>query len=203
MSTKLYLYPGWLRIWHFINAILCLALIITGLNMQYSDPNTAFISFATAVKVHNISGTIFVFNYVLFFIGNIVTVNGKFYWREWKGFFQQMMAQAKYYLFGTFKGEHTPFPVNENRKFNPLQKIAYVAIMYFFLPLVLLSGVAMMYPEIIIPELSGMSGMWLTNLAHIISGFIISIFLLVHLYFCTFGTTATSNFKSMVTGYHE
>jgi thiosulfate reductase cytochrome b subunit len=65
------------------------------------------------------------------------------------------------------------------------------------------SGIAMMYPGIIIPEFVGASGIFLTDLAHIISGFIISIFLLVHLYFCTFGTTATSNFKSMVSGYHE
>jgi len=171
--------------------------------MQYSDPETAFISFGTAVKVHNISGVIFVLNYILFFLGNIFTVNGKFYWKNWGDFFKQATAQTRYYLLGTFKGEHTPFPVNEERKFNPLQKISYIAIMYFFVPLVLLSGIAMMYPGIIIPELSGMSGMFLTDLAHIISGFIISIFLLVHLYFCTFGTTPTSNFKSMVTGYHE
>jgi len=203
MSAKLYLYPKWLRFWHLTNVILCILLIATGLSMQYSYLEFALVSFGTAVKVHNISGTIFVFNYILFFVGNIVTVNGKFYWKNWSGFFQQMIAQTRYYLFGTFKGEHTPFPVNEERKFNPLQKIAYVAIMYFFLPLVILSGVAMMFPGMIIPELAGMSGIFLTDLAHIISGFFISIFLFVHLYFCTFGTTATSNFKSMVTGYHE
>lgn len=203
MSAKLYLYPGWLRFWHFLNAVLCLILIVTGLSMQYSMKEDAIISFGLAVNLHNICGTIFVFNYIIYFIGNIVTTNGKYYWRNWGGFIQQAMKQTRYYLLGTFQGEHTPFPVNEDRKFNPLQKIAYVAVMYFFVPLVMVSGIAMLYPDIIIPELSGISGMFLTDLAHIIAGFVISIFLLIHVYFCTFGTTATSNFKSIVSGYHE
>lgn len=203
MSEKLYLYPKWLRLWHTINAILCIILILTGISMQYAGTDTIIIPFSTAVTLHNICGVLFVINYILYFIANIITVNGKFYWRDWKGIFANMITQAKYYIFGTFKGEKTPFPVTKERKFNPLQKVAYVVIMYGFVPLVILSGIAMMYPEIIIPEISGVSGMLLTDIAHIIAGFIISIFLLVHIYFCTFGTTATSNFKSMVTGYHE
>jgi len=203
MSAKLYLYPGWLRLWHFSNAILCLILIVTGLSMQYSTQGDSMISFQLAVSLHNICGVIFVFNYVIYFIGNMVTTNGKFYWRNWGGFFKQAITQSRYYLYGNFKGESCPFQVNEEVKFNPLQKIAYVAIMYVMVPLVMLSGIAMLYPDIIIPELNGISGMFLTDLAHIISGFVISIFLLIHIYFCTFGTSATSNFKSIVSGYHD
>ncbi|MCF8299034.1 MAG: cytochrome b/b6 domain-containing protein, partial [Saprospiraceae bacterium] len=36
MQEKLYLYPKWVRLWHLVNALLCILLIITGLSMQYA-----------------------------------------------------------------------------------------------------------------------------------------------------------------------
>ena len=42
MENKLYLYPGLIRIWHLLNALLIITLIISGLSMQYSDPLKPF-----------------------------------------------------------------------------------------------------------------------------------------------------------------
>jgi thiosulfate reductase cytochrome b subunit len=42
-----------------------------------------------------------------------------------------------------------------------------------------------------------------TDLVHVISAFIISMFMFIHIYFCTIGKTAVSNFKSLVDGYQE
>ncbi|MBE9484291.1 MAG: cytochrome b/b6 domain-containing protein, partial [Bacteroidetes bacterium] len=58
MEEKLYLYPVWVRFWHWANAILCLLLILTGLSMQYSDPEYPIIRFDWAVSIHDISGII-------------------------------------------------------------------------------------------------------------------------------------------------
>ncbi|MCF8348555.1 MAG: hypothetical protein K9G61_07045, partial [Bacteroidales bacterium] len=60
----------------------------------------------------------------------------------------------------------------------------------------------LIFPEFIVPNVFGFSGIHLTGLVHIISGFGLSIFLCIHLYFCTIGKTPTSNFKSMIDGYH-
>lgn len=122
MSTRLYLYPVWLRIWHAVNALMFLVLIATGISMQYSNPDAPFIRFDLAVQWHNICGVVLAFNYLIFLVGNLFTGNGKFYALQIKGFVQQVLTQIKYYVSGTFKGEPTPFPVNEKRKFNPLQK---------------------------------------------------------------------------------
>jgi len=49
----------------------------------------------------------------------------------------------------------------------------------------------------------GVSGLHLTDLFHIFIGFLISVFMFIHIYFCTIGKTPLSNFKGMINGYHE
>lgn len=199
---KVYLYPLWIRIWHLLNAILCLGLIITGVSMQYSNPDYPLIRFDIAVSLHNICGIILSALYLFFVIANIFSSNGKYY-REWVyDLRHHFNKQLKYYVNGIFKKEQKPFTIDENRKFNPLQKISYVLIMYFFLPVIIISGWILLFPEII-PNLQGVSGIYITDLFHIISGFIVSVFMFVHIYFCTIGTTTLSNFRSMISGWHN
>jgi thiosulfate reductase cytochrome b subunit len=199
---KVYLYPLWIRIWHLLNAILCLVLIITGVSMQYSNPDYPLIRFDIAVSLHNICGISLSALYFFFVAANIFSSNGKYY-REWiYDLRYNFNKQLKYYINGIFKKEHKPFTINENRKFNPLQKISYVLIMYFFLPVIIISGWILLFPEVI-PNLQGVSGIYITDLFHIISGFIVSVFMFVHIYFCTIGTTTFSNFRSMISGWHN
>ncbi len=203
MSSRLYLYPIWLRLWHIVNALLFLVLIATGISMQYSNPDAPFIGFENAVKWHNLSGIILSLNYLIFLAGTFFTPNGKFYAVQCKGLFDQLKKQIVYYVYGTFKGQAAPFPVNENRKFNPLQKVTYLATMFGLVPLIILTGLALLFPEMIVEKLFGFSGIYLTALLHGSVGFLLSMFLIIHLYFATMGNTAISNFKSMITGWHE
>jgi thiosulfate reductase cytochrome b subunit len=203
MSAKIYLYPIWLRLWHALNALLIILLIISGVSMQYSSPETAFIRFDIAVSMHNISGMILSFNYIFFVLGNLLTTNGKYYKLSLKGMINRLMKQFKYYTIGIFKQEAVPFPVTKERKFNPLQQFTYVGTMYIMVPIVIITGWALLYPEIIITKFLGGSGLKMTDFVHVIFGFLISFFLFVHVYFCTIGATFVSNFRSMVTGFHE
>lgn len=203
MSEKIYLYPLWVRIWHWINAVLFIALIITGLSMQYSDPGKALIPFESSVYWHNFAGILLIVDYLIFIIGNAKTFNGKYYKLQLKGLVSRMQKQFYYYTVGIFKGQKPPFPINEERKFNPLQKVAYAVSMYVFIPLMIITGVALLFPEMIVDKIFGVSGILLTSLLHIIIGFFLTIFLLIHLYFSTFGKRVSSNFKSMINGYHE
>lgn len=203
MKEKYYLFPIFIRIWHGLNGIGILLLIITGLSMQYSDPSRGFIHFSTAVRIHNICGLVITFNYLIFLIGNIITPNGKHYRLVWKGISKEIMAQFRYYMFGMFRHEQPPFPISEERKFNPLQKLSYSWVMYLFVPLIVLTGLALMFPElIVINKIFGSSSILFTDIIHIIVGFIISIFLIVHLYLCTFGIRKHNNFKSIINGWH-
>lgn len=200
MPQRIYLYQLWLRIWHLINALMFLSLIITGLSMQYGFFS---IRFDIAVSIHNITGIILSISYVYYFIANFITGNLKFYRIKFKGFFNRLFLQIRYYTFGIFKKESPPFPVSAKRKFNPLQKLSYVVVMYIFVPLIVISGIALLYPQIIYDRVLGIPGIVVTDLVHISAGFVGSIFMIVHIYFCTIGPTTTSNFKSIITGYHE
>lgn len=202
MADKIYFYPVWVRIWHWVNALMFLFLIVTGLSMQYSNPDYPMIRFDYAVSIHNIAGIIVTIAYFVFVMGNLFTANGKFYHLKKKGFFIDLKKQIYYYSFGIFKHQPSPFPLSVSRKFNPLQKVSYLFAMYSFLPLLIISGLGLLFPEIILSKVLGMSGIHITDLVHIISGFVLSVFLVIHVYFCTIGKTATSNFTSMFTGWH-
>ena len=201
-NTKLYFYPFWLRIWHAVNAVGIILLIITGISMQ-SGIDSSFINFKLAVNTHNISGIVVTANYLLFFIGNIITQNVKYYLIKPMGFIKRPMKQFNYYAFGMFQGKKAPYPLSEKRKFNPLQKYAYVVVMYLFVPIVIISGFALLFPEIIIDKVYMLSGVFLTAITHSAIGFFISIFLIIHLYVASIGKSPVENFKSIITGWHN
>jgi thiosulfate reductase cytochrome b subunit len=205
MSHKLYLYPKWIRLWHVLNALMFIILIITGISMQYTDKvtNQFIIRFDWAVVVHNIAALILTINYIIFVTGNVLTNNSKHYRIDWKKIWKELLIQFRFYAYGMFKGEAHPFPVTEERKFNPLQLFVYVLAMYVGLPLLIISGIGLLFPEITIKGVFGISGLLLTDVLHITVGFFLSVFMVIHLYTCTLGSKPTTLFKGMITGYHE
>ena len=201
-DNKIYFYPIWLRIWHGINAIGIIILIITGVSMNSGIQNSV-IDFQTNVNLHNYCGVIVSINYLLFLLGNLFTNNSKFYIIKPKGFLKRPMKQAYFYAWGMFHGMKAPYPLSEKRKFNPLQKYFYILVMYLAVPLVIVSGFALLYPETIVDRLYNISGVFLTAILHSAMGFFISIFLLIHLYVASIGKNPLENFKSIVNGWHH
>ena len=201
----MYLYPKWIRAWHLLNAAMFIILIITGISMQYTDKENAayVVGFAKAVKWHNFAAIVLILNYIFFVTGNILTNNGRYYRLGEKGFLSNLKKQMKYYSWGMFKGEKHPFPVTEERKFNPLQKFTYVLAMYVAFPLLIISGIGLLIPEITITTFFGISGLILTDILHITMGFLLSIFMIIHIYTCTLGARPTSLFWGMISGYHR
>jgi len=200
-SDRLYFYPLWLRIWHGINAFGIILLIITGVMMHWALHGT-IVNFYTVVKVHNITGVIIALNYIFFLVWNLLSGNTRFYNLKRKSWIKRLVTQANYYMVGMFKDQASPYPLNEKRKFNPLQKFAYFNIMYIILPMVILSGIALLYPDIILEKVYSISGVFLTSILHASLGFLVSIFLIVHVYAASIGKSPLQNFKSMVNGWH-
>ena len=202
-NKKLYLYPVWIRLWHVLNALMFLVLIITGISLHYAQMGNGVISFQLAVRLHNICALILTFNYGIFVLGNMFTGNGVYY-RKWrKNLWPKLWKQFLFYASGIFKGEAHPFPVTKKQKFNPLQKVSYVFAMYFGMPLLIISGIALMLPEKISNTIFNISGLLFYDVLHTIIGFVLSIFLVIHLYTCTLGDKPLTLFKSMINGYHE
>lgn len=201
-GKRVYFYPLWLRSWHLVNAVGIIILIITGFIMHYGI-HGSFIGFNFAVNLHNSTGIVVAISYFFFFIGNILFYNSRYYRLTLRGWQTKIFKQAMYYINGMFKGEHPPFPVTERRKFNPLQKTSYFFIMFLFVPLMVVSGLALMFPEFIIERVYRYNGVFLTAMLHAAMGFVLFIFLLVHIYVSTVGRDPLANFKSIVDGWHE
>jgi thiosulfate reductase cytochrome b subunit len=171
--------------------------------MQYSDPLNPLFRFDIAVSMHNIAGLILVFDYLLFIIANTISKNGRHYRIQLKGLTARLMLQFRYYTFGVFKKENAPFPVTKKMKFNPIQQMTYFLTMYVMIPLIFLTGIPMLFSGVFVKQLIGSKAFFITDIFHIIIGFLLSVFLVIHVYFCTFGAKPYSNFKSIITGYHE
>lgn len=204
MATKrLYLYPIWIRLWHVTNALLFILLIITGFSLHYASIENSFIPFNISVVIHNVCAIILTVNYGIFIIGNIITNNGMFYSKWRKNLWPKLWKQFQFYAFGIFKGDPHPFPITKKQKFNPLQKVSYVFAMYLGMPLLVISGVGLMFPERIGQSIFNINALVFYDVLHLVVAFVLSIFLVIHLYTCTLGDKPGTLFKSMVNGYHE
>ncbi len=94
------------------------------------------------------------------------------------------------------KGEAHPFAATEQNKFNPLQQLAYLAIMYALVPLLIITGLLCLYPQV-----AGLGPVMLV--LHMALAIIGLLFICAHLYLCTLGDTPGQIFRSMVDGYHR
>jgi thiosulfate reductase cytochrome b subunit len=196
-------YPLYIRLWHLLNALFFLFLILTGLSMQFSNPDNPLISFPVSVSLHRICGAGLMISYFLFFAGNIISDNGKNYVIRFRGLLRGILLQIKYYISRSWKYPEPPFPITSYRKFNPLQVMSYTIAMYIGVPLLFITGLGLMFPEIVIEKIFGISGLLLTDLIHVIAGFLMSLFMFVHIYMSTMGKTPLSSFRAIITGWQQ
>lgn len=200
--SALYLYPRWLRAWHWINALLFLVLMYTGASMHFGEGGW-LMPFDLAVTVHNTAGILLTLGWIGFVIGNLTTGNGRHYRVRFSGFFARLFAQARYYGYGIFRNEPHPFHVSAEMKLNTLQQVSYLGVMYALMPLLILSGWAFLFSVSLPETLLGLPSVWLVAMAHLTLAYLLVLFLLVHLYIITTGETVTTNLRAMITGWHR
>jgi len=190
-------YPLWLRCWHWGNALLFVILLITGISMHYSKPGAPPFGFRADVLIHNASGILLTLFYGLFLFGNLVLGNGRYYKVTAGDIEPGLIRQVRYYLWGIFVGEPHPYPHSNERKFNPLQKLFYLAVMYLLFPILAVTGWALLFPERLPAEMLGVPGIGLWALVHTYTGFCLSLFMVVHVYLGTTGATLGELFRFM------
>ncbi|PKL85405.1 MAG: cytochrome B [Ignavibacteriae bacterium HGW-Ignavibacteriae-1] len=200
---KLFLYPLWLRFWHWLNAALFILLILTGISIHYSASNDLLMPFEYAIVTHNVAGIMLSLLFLVFTILNIKSGNYKYYIPVMKGIYERLVKQGRYYIYGVFNGEPHPYHISEKDKFNPLQQVSYYGIIFFMMPTIIISGWLLLFPELAPGEIMGMGGVWPMAVLHSVAGYLLSIFMFGHIYLATHGDTIGANFKSMIDGYHH
>lgn len=202
MIRQQLLHPLPLRIWHWVNTLITLALIVTGVRLMISGL-FPLLDYRTAVLLHKAAGFAMAGSFLFWLSYSIISGSFKRYYflrsRDFKG----LPLQVHYYLFGVFEGVANPFPTTPVEKFNPLQKIAYLSTMLVLTPVVVGSGV--LYSNILLfrEVISQMGGLKILDALHLSAAYVFVIYLIVHLYMSTMGRTPFSHMLEMFTGREE
>ncbi|MBK5967871.1 MULTISPECIES: cytochrome b/b6 domain-containing protein [Thiorhodovibrio] len=200
--SALYLYPVWLRLWHWLNALLFIVLMVTGASMHFAGMPW-LLPFDTAVPIHNATGILLTISWVVFVLGNLFTTNGRHYRVRFRGLFKRLFAQMTYYGYGIFHNAPHPFHVTEEEKLNTLQQLSYIGVMYALMPLLIISGWSFLYSVYLPETLFGIGTLWIIAMAHLTLAYFLVLFLIVHMYIITTGETILTNLRAMFTGWHR
>ena len=194
--TKIYLYTRYERFWHWLQMVLIVLLLITGLEVHglYT-----LLGFETAVEVHSFAGLTWLIAFA-FFVFWVFTTG------EWKQYIpttKNMFAVIRHYSYGIFKGEFHPVPKRKDAKHNPLQRLVYLVLASFLLPIQMATGfLYWSYNSWAEWGLGGLS-LGLVALVHTAGAFVILAFIIVHVYMTTTGHTIFAHIKAMITGWEE
>lgn len=196
---KVYIYRGFERFWHWMQAALILFLAFTGFEIHGSY---SFLGFETAVKYHIIAAyalvTLFAFAIFWHFSTGM--------WRQYVPTLKNIKAQIDYYLTGIFKDVPHPTKKTVLSKLNPLQKLTYFGLKVIVFPVMVTSGI--LYLTYRVPQADSIrtlkvAGLDAIAIIHTAGAFVLVAFIIAHLYLITTGTKILTNLKAMITGYEE
>jgi len=200
-----YLHPLPVRMWHWLNALCFFALIVTGTQIRYRGILN-WMSFRTAVDIHNICGFSLIGLFLVWFayyagsgmlkvyVPDLLHI-GNYMLSSWK--------QAAYYGYGIFVGKPNPHHATLQHKFNPMQQVAYFSIMFLLLPLQIITGVLLWDLDRFAEIIDASGGIKAVSAAHLLLTVFFTAFLFVHVYLTTLGPTPFTHIKAMITGYED
>ncbi|MHB8909373.1 MAG: cytochrome b/b6 domain-containing protein [Syntrophales bacterium] len=201
----IYFTPTPVRIWHWLNALGIVTLCVTGIQIRFPEYANIFGTYKAAIKLHDIAGVTVAtsfflwFFYYLFIARNLVKV----YVPNLGDIKQGIFQQAFFYFFEYFLGRKNPHNATLENKFNAIQKMSYLFIMFLFLPLVIASGLLLMNVAPLRGWIIMIGGIKFLVDAHYLIACSFFAFLCVHIYMATLGHTPFAHFRQMWTGWEE
>jgi len=193
---NMYLYTRYERFWHWLQMLLIVLLLVTGLEVHGSFE---LLGFERAVEIHNYAGITWLIAFC-FFVFWVFTTGE---WRQYIPTTRKMFQVIRYYSYGIFRGESHPVPKRKEAKHNPLQRIVYLSLAAFLLPVQMVSGLFYWaYNEWPAWGLAGLS-LDPVVLIHTAGAFAIFSFIIVHVYMTTTGHTVSAHVRAMITGWEE
>ena len=120
-----------------------------------------------------------------------------------RGFFDDAIEQAKFYLQGIFKGKVHPFEKTPEKKMNPLQQVTYFGILNVLLPLQGLTGILMWGAQRWPNTANMLGGLPFLAPAHTLIAWTFAAFIVGHVYLTTTGAEPLEGIKGMITGWED
>lgn len=196
-GERIYIYKRYERFWHWSQAFLIVSMMITGFEVHGTY---TLLGFQKAVQLHTLAAwtllTLWAF-----------TIFWQFTTGEWKQYLpslKNVLAMVNYYLIGIFRDAPHPFRKTVVQKHNPLQRLAYLALLAFISPMIWVSGLFYLFygnwRDLGIDQYLTLE--WVA-LAHTAGAFMMAAFFFIHVYLTTTGHTVFAHIKAMVTGWEE
>lgn len=197
--SKVYIYKGFERFWHWSQASLIMFLAVTGFEVHGTFD---IFGFEKAVAFHRTASWLLLGLIVISIFWHFTTGE----WRQYIPTTKNLKEQIRYYLVDMFKGKQHPTKKTQLRKLNPLQRLVYLSFKLVLIPMTLISGIMyMLYKSFDENNIVIVEDYPLEDIAfwHTLGAILLIVFLVVHVYMTTTGETPTSNIKAMVTGYED
>lgn len=195
MKKTVVIFKRFERFWHWGQALLVLMLMVTGLELHGL---TSLFGFEPSMHLHQIGGLIWFALVVLIFTWIFTTGD----WRQYMPKKQGLDGVIRFYLYGVFVGENHPHHMTPEDKFNPLQRLAYIGLVFGLIPLQIITGlIFFFYPELRAAGI--MDSIATVAIIHTFCAYSLIAFLVTHLYLITLGPKVSSHMKAMVTGKEE
>jgi thiosulfate reductase cytochrome b subunit len=194
--VQVYLYTRYERFWHWLQSLLIIVLLLSGFE---AHGTYSLFGFGAAVDLHNYVGLGWLIAFV-FFVFWVFTTGE---WRQYIPTTRKMLEVIRYYGYGIFKGEPHPVPKRKEAKHNPLQRLTYLSLAAFLLPLQMVTGLLYWAYNDWPAWGLGFLGLPVVAFIHTLGAFAILAFLIVHIYMTTTGHHLSAHIKAMVTGWEE
>ncbi len=200
-----YLQPTPVRIWHWLNALGIITLCLSGAQIRFPEYITIFGSYRSAILLHNTAGIVVALSFSFWFFyykwvsGNLAEI----YVPKIQELSNGLMRQVFFYFYAYFKGASSPFHATPENKFNPMQKSAYLAVMFVIVPFVSLTGVALLNIGPLRQILLMIGGLEIVVTLHFLLACVLCAFLITHVYLATLGSTPMAYIKPMWTGWEK
>lgn len=195
--SSIKIYSRFERLWHWMQALLIISLLITGFEIHGTY---SLFGFEKAVDLHTIFAWTLIGLWVFAIFWHLTT-------GEWRQYIpsspNKIIAMMKYYGVDIFMGGGHPFHKSRSAKLNPLQRMAYLSMHLIIAPMIWISGLLYLFYSSW--ELIGLGGLSLgvVALVHTAAAFLIMTFLVAHLYLALTMSKNMADLKAMLTGYQE
>jgi len=190
------------RIWHWLQALAIITMLITGLEIHAPERLHLF-GFQRAVRVHEIVALLTVANAFLSLFYHLSTGALRKFVPEPKDYFSLALAQARYYAYGILRGAPHPVRGARHTRFNPLQQVTYILILNVLLPLQVITGILVWWAPSWPETIRRLGGLAAISYVHAMIAWLFAAFIIVHVYLSTTGSKLGTYFKSMIFGWEE
>jgi thiosulfate reductase cytochrome b subunit len=195
--TRIYIFKRYERFWHWSQAALIITMLVTGFEVHGAYD---LLGFGRAVRLHTLAAWALLVLWAFTIFWQFTTGE----WRQYLPTLKKVDAMARYYAWGMFRGAPHPYRKTVLSKHNPLQRLAYLALLAMVSPLIWGSGLLYLF-RAFWPS-AGLDR-WLTlewvAWAHTAGAFMMLTFFIVHVYLTTTGHTPLAHIKSMITGWED